>query len=738
MNRTQFLISASLLACTTFVEPVIAQQAPAAASAADQASKDDQTLQEVVVTAERRVNTAQKTAAAISVRAGDDMQSQGRYELKNILEDVPGVDGGAATTVNTSQGSGTDNPASGLVIRGVQSNGGAGGSVTSTAPAAAIYVDDVYSGIGGGYDIDRVEVLRGPQGTLYGRSATSGVVAIRTGEPDTARFGAQGAAEFGNYSLTHISGYVNVPIVNDKLALRVSGNLFDRDGYYSADGGALKNKDFRVKGLWNATDTFSVLVGYAQENNETHSGGVSISQSTPGNFVFVPQSVSPTSKNDSQQYWANFKLDLGPVELTYIPAYRVWNQDATLYLRSLFLNADQTVTTRDDSFMTHELRVRGKDSDSKFQWQGGYLHYDNKLDDSNVLFIIPSGPYAFQTRSHKTTTADGVFVEGIYSFSSETRLTAGTRYDHTKIVNNQDYTSILGITQSLTGDAGLRTFDNVTYRLRLEHDLTPQNLLYGSISTGFSPGDVTLTTDATFKPVVQVLEDQTLTAYEIGSKNRFLDNRLQVNGTVFYYDYGGYQTAGINTSPQTPGTPTFNTISSPMTSYGAELEVDSRPTPNGRLMFTAAYVHARYGGFGQYDYLFSKSEVPGVAPLQATLAYDHRFPLGSATLLMRGALRYASAHDTSSINDASAAVGAGPWVHVGAQTLGDFNVTLMLEPHYSITAYVRNIFDSQFIPDGWGIAGAVPGPPGSGPIVAEGGFALNDPRTYGMMVTFKF
>ena len=92
-----------------------------------------------------------------------------------------------------------------------------------------------------------------------------------------------------------------------------------------------------------------------------------------------------------------------------------------------------------------------------------------------------------------------------------------------------------------------------------------------------------------------------------------------------------------------------------------------------------------------------------------------------------------------SINDASAAVGAGPWVHVGAQTLGDFNATLMLEPHYSITAYVRNIFDSRFIPDGWGIAGAIPGPPGSsGPIVAEGGFALNDPRTYGMMVTFKF
>jgi iron complex outermembrane receptor protein len=763
MNRTQFLISASLLACGALAQPATAQRAPAppATSQADPAASDNQMVQEVIVTAERRVNTAQKTAASVSVRAGDDMQSQGRYELKNILEDVPGVVGGAATSTNSSQGSGTDNPATGLIIRGVQSNQGAGGSVTSTAPAAAIYVDDVYSGIGGSYDIDRVEVLRGPQGTLYGRSATSGVVAIRTTDPDAARFGARGALEFGNYSTRHYTGAVNLPIIDGKLALRVSGNLYDRDGYYSAEGGAISTKDFRAKALWTPTDNLSVLVGYAQNNSETHSGGVSITQCAPPPGTCIPgtfnfdynQQVAPTGKNNAKQFWANFNLDLGSVELTYIPAYRTWDENALLYLRSPVFNANQTVLTPDDSFLTHELRLHSKDSSSKLQWQVGFLHYQNSLTSANDLYSLggapppgsppgtpPSPPgYAFRVKTHKTTGADGGFAEATYSFAPDTRVTAGARYDRTDLVNTGSYTSVLGITLPLTAADGSKSFDNFTYKLRLEHDLAPGNLLYGAVSTGFSPGDVTQTTDITFNPVIKVLKAETLTAYEVGSKNRFLDNHLQVNGDVFYYDYGAYQTAGLNTSPGTPQTPTFDTIGLPMKSYGVELEVEARPTPNGRVSFNASYTHARYGDFGQYGYLFARHEVPGVAPFQGSLAYDHRFPIGSAMLLVRGAVRYFTGHDTSAIPPSWEALGAGPFVHVGSHFIGDLNATLLLEPHFSITAYVRNVANSKFIPDGWGLAGVFPPPPGgTEPTISESGFALSDPRTIGLTLGFKF
>lgn len=262
---------------------------PEAGQSQGEASTNSSALQDIIVTAERRFNTAQKTAAAVSVRSGDDLLKLGRYELRSILEDVPGISGGASGSTNTSLASGTDNPATGLVIRGIQSNSGVGGSATSTSSAAAIYTDDVYNGVGGNYDIARVEALRGPQGTLYGRSATAGVIAIHTADPDAGNIAVEGTTENGNYNLRHFVGVLNVPIVADKIALRVSGNYFKRDGYHVKEGDARKSVSFRAKLLWTPSDDFSALLGYAQEFNDTATGGVGVSQgSSPTDFVFTP------------------------------------------------------------------------------------------------------------------------------------------------------------------------------------------------------------------------------------------------------------------------------------------------------------------------------------------------------------------------------------------------------------------------------------------------------------------
>jgi iron complex outermembrane receptor protein len=719
MTRIQLLLSASLLGFAALVQPAFAQNAPAPAAA------QPQVLQEVVVTAEHRTSTAQKTAASVSVRSGNDMLTQGRYELSAILEDVPGVVGGAAGGTNSSEGSGTDNPASGLTIRGVQSNAGSGGSVTSTAASAAIYVDDVYNGIGGGYDINRVEVLRGPQGTLYGRSATAGVVAIHTGDPNTTRLSADGAVEFGDYNLHHWTGDVNVPIIQDKLAVRVSGNEYGRNGYYSADGDERASADARAKVLWTPTDNFSALLGYAQEYGLTHSGGLIINQvNSPSNFSYAPEIVA-TGKNNFHQYWGNFNLNLGPVAITYIPAYRTWYENATSYLRGA-LNGNQTIYTPTDWFMTHELRIRNTDGDAKLKWQAGFLYYDNELSDVDNMFIPPVGPYAFKSSSRKITTAEGGFAEATYALAPDTRLTGGLRYDHTQVLNNGAYTSITGSTAYLIGDQGLRTFDNLTYKVRLEHDLTPRNLLYAMISTGASPGDITLTTNNSYQPTVQVLRAETLTAYEAGSKNRFLDNHLQVNGDVYFNDYGGFQTAAINTTPSNPAFPTFSTIALPMQAYGAELEVQARPWENGTVSVNGSYTHARYTNFGANALLFSKSAVPGVAPFQGSVAYDHRVPIGDATLLLHGEVRFFTTHDTSRVPQDLAAAAAN--VRVPSEAMGDLNATLLFGPHYSITAYVRNITDNRFIPDGWGLQTTT----------EEDGPALSDPRTFGVILAFKY
>lgn len=729
-RRCELLVTVSVLAVSALGHPAFAQQPTAPATAA----KDSEAIEEVIVTAERRASTAQRTAASISVRTGEEMQALGRYSLGSILEDVPGIVGGAADSSGASNGSGTDNPASGLTIRGVSSNVGAGGSITSSASAAAIYVDEIYNGIGFGYDADRVEVLRGPQGTLYGRSATAGVVATHTKNPQlSSGFSGELSLEGGNYNLRHATGGLNIPIVDGVLAARVSGNFYRRDGFHSAPiGDRRSNTDARVKILYQPTDALSVLLGYAQQDNKTHSGGsITLRQSPADTFFYTgTRSEIGDGENRHRQYWAQFDVTLDNVVLTYIPAFRTWRQDALIIARFGAAQFDQVVTTPDDDFITHELRMRSN-SDGPLQWQTGATYYYNEIRDRNQVNLFPTGALAFRSITHKTTKALGGFVEGTYAFSPTTRGTLGARYDHTEVQTEQDYTSILLITKSISGRDGLRTFKNFTYKARLEHDLTPSNLVYGSISTGFSPGDVSITTDAIFQPKVIELDAETLTAYEIGSKNRFLDNRLQANFALYFNDYGGYQAAHINLG--SPFNPTFAAITVPLKAKGAEAEVTARPWAGGEFNLNLSYTDAKYHDIpAEYQRLFASRRPAGAPPFQANISYSHRFDFeNGAGLLLRGDIRHTSPYDVIRITVAEATGGASPYVRTGAHATGNLSATWMgPDGAYSVTAYVRNVTDERF-KTGADIISAV-----NGVVVANG--ELSDPRTWGIVLTGRF
>ncbi|MEC3949617.1 TonB-dependent receptor [Sphingobium sp. HWE2-09] len=698
---------------------------------------DGRTLVDIIVTAERRTSTEQKTAASISTRSGEDLSRQGRYSLANILDNVPGVLGGAAESPGGSNTGATDNPASGLTIRGIQSNVGTGGSVTSTAAAAAIYVDGVYNGIGGSYDIERVEVLRGPQGTLYGRSATSGVVAIHTRNPDLTKFGVDLLGQVGNYNLTQISGAVNIPLVDGKLALRVAGNRYSKDGYYSAIGGYRRSSEGRAKLLFTPSDTFSALLGVAIQDNVANVGGVSITQPTPDNFTSVKTDYG-TGTNKFRQYWGEFNLDLGGVNLVYLPSYKTWTQNTLGVSRGNVPEFNQTFQTPTDKFLTQELRINSH-NDSALSWQAGLFYYNNRLKDLNELRFYPTNALAFRSASSKKTQNIGVFGEATYALSDSTRLTGGLRYDYTRVRNNQVYTSITGNTGYLIGDEGLRTFKNVTYKARLEHDLTPVNLIYASVSTGFSPGDVAIATDITGNPSPVDLQAQTLTSYEIGSKNRFLGNRLQVNVAAYYNDYGGYQTAGINLTPQTPMNPTFNTVTSPVRVYGGELEMLARPWQDGQVGVNLSYNHARYHDIpAQFQYLFWTNKIPGTVPFQANGWLEQGVELQDQTRLsLRGELLYRSAYYASRLTVAEAmvsgpgALNSKPYAYNSGKLLGNLSATLSFEDgRYTLTGYVRNVGDVRYKTGARRTAAF-------GPVAGTSTVDLSDPRTFGITAAVR-
>ena len=221
---------------------------------ADQAA----TWQEVVVTAERRTASVQTSSLAISVISPDEVRKAGLAQARDLTKVEPGVQIG--------QGG----PATQIYIRGV----GDFGSTPATNPAVAFNVDGVYvsrsnSIEGNFYDLERIEVLKGPQGTLYGRNATGGAINVITNKPVLGRYAAGVEAEIGDYNTRRGEGYVNVPL-GDKLAVRVAAQLVGRDGYSHLGFDDDKHQSVRLSALWEPTDKIKVRL----TGDHTHVGGV--------------------------------------------------------------------------------------------------------------------------------------------------------------------------------------------------------------------------------------------------------------------------------------------------------------------------------------------------------------------------------------------------------------------------------------------------------------------------------
>jgi iron complex outermembrane receptor protein len=750
----------ALAAAGTINLALLAGTAHAQTSAAT-AQAPPEALEEIVVTAERRVEDVQKTAASVSVRSGEEMLTQGRYSLQSIIQDIPGITGAALESTATSLGGGTDIVGAGLTIRGIQSNVGVGGSATSNAPAAAVYVDGVYEGVGGNYDIDRVEVLRGPQGTLYGRSATSGLVSIHTRDPSLTTYGVNAAVEVGDYDLRHYTAGLDLPLVDNQLGLRVAGNSYERTGYYNGDGGAIKNLDGKVKLLYKPNEDFSLLLGVAAQNNTDHTGGTSVQASTnPGVITYGPAPIG-TGHNNFRQIWAELNWNLGFGTLTYLPTLRTWWQDSVTvaFLPGTANILDQTKYTPSDDFVTHELRL-ASNPDSKLIWQIGGMYYDNHLINSNSV-RFSDGALAFSADPlSKSTKAGGLFAQGTYPVADAWRVTGGLRFDYTKVVTAESYTTNADIpganpspatfglpevdsTLVLPASQGTSVFHDVTYKLRLEHDLTSKNLLYASLSTGFSPGDISVTTCASagFPPVntpcVLVLKDEILKTWEVGSKNRFLDDRLQVNVDAYYNDYSAYQAQNVDVG--TAQNAQFTTFAVPVQAYGGEFELLYQITANDRVGVNAAWTNAYYvhkpALFAVYvaeDKVANNTvSSTGVAPITANVNYDHIFHLpGASTLTFHGDSRWLSSQEGDLSSFVATTIGA--WaVRVHAQVIGDLSATWASpRSHYSLTGYVRNVGDNRYITS---VAAASP------PVTPETYTQTQyDPRTYGFIAAVNF
>ena len=573
----------------------------AATTSAQTTAPETGRLADVNVTAQKIVQPSSKTALSLTAVTGEDLRTAGATTAVGLTDLIP----------NVQITSGNQNSTE-VSIRGI-------GSTNNTEvgdPAAAFHVDGVYLGrpqSAGAtfYDLERVEVLRGPQGTLYGRNATAGAINLITKKPGK-KFEGEANVGIGNYGLYTFEGLLNAP-VSEQFALRAVVSSTNRDGYLntkSAANGFGKNRDdannlsARVHGLitFNA-DTKLLLTIDTSRNKGAGPGTVPLG--TFQNSTGAAQRTTLTNATEgvrddsSTGLAAEFTAQTGIGEFTYLGAYRTFDRDNISSTNAVISSTDSKFTQT-----SHEFRLASTGK-SALAWVAGLYIYDEK---GNVDFSARfPGPPAVGGRTVRqrfnqdpvNSKSNAVFGQATYSVSPDLRLTAGLR--HTADEKSRD--GLTSLTLAANGaplgapsinKANVR-YNQTTWKLGADYDLAKNVLAYANVATGYKAGGYvdgdSAKGDNTYRP-------ELLTALEAGIKGRFLDNKLRLSAAVFSYDYKDLQISYITTNPLPPfalGTFTKNAAKAKNT--GLDLEAKLAVSDAGTINFGLGLLKAKYTNF---------------------------------------------------------------------------------------------------------------------------------------------
>ncbi len=604
-------------------------------------SNDSVALEEVTVTAQRREESLQKAAAAISVVDAEALARSGATETENLNKLVPGL------------AVGLGGPSSQIYLRGV----GSYGTNAFADPAVAFTVDGIaygrVTGMNGNFfDLQRIEVLKGPQGTLYGRNATGGAINVIPNKPQLGEMQGGVGVEAGNYSLKRINGYLNLP-AGERFALRGAFQVVDRDGYQSDGTNDEDSKAFRLQGLWQPTDGTSLLL-YASKVELGGKGFGQIPYGRNGYFnnddpwtgpaianpaALVAQATSnnqpPTLFTNGVSYAQNrqdievtsigatFNAELGAAGvLTFIA-----NQIETTNFSNSYGPGFRFAPDDNSKQRTFEARLNGESG--ALQWVAGLFAYD---EDQSFRFWVDQGFLFNQTGADIRQLDDkteAIFGQLTYSVNDALRLTAGLRFtQEEKVLSGQIFNrqgapcAALGATPATIATiaavipwaarnesgvaypfpycrdttTGNRDWNDTSWKVGVEYDVAERSMLYANVARGFKAGGFYAAGDNSV--VGNDYEPEELVAFTVGSKNSFLDNRLRLNAEVFYWDYQDHQESYL--APTNAPVPAFGfiTINVPKAEiYGLDLELEALLTEADRISVRAQYLKAEYTDF---------------------------------------------------------------------------------------------------------------------------------------------
>lgn len=716
-GRARLALISGCALCSTF--GVLSSNQAYAQQAGGQSADSRATLEEVVVTSRRREESLQDVPIAVSAFSAESIE-------RNRIEGVDDVFSRTPNVAYTTEGS---RDRKRLSIRGVTEFITEAGEATVPANTFGIYIDDFSVATAtsnpGVMDIERIEVLRGPQGTYFGRNAVGGALNITTKKPSNDFF-SEVTADVSRYDTYELDGTLNLPLVTDKLAMRANVKYQESDGYikninpigggndseYKYERLSLRytpNEQFTLDVIASASDELvgmreGVPSGVLSAFTESLYGTV-----TPDGIGYWPQNTNRVNFNRPQEVGSKYQY------ITARGEYRWDNVRLTSvsgYLESkTFLRGDVDGGSQDLFYehkpydrdaLSQEFRL-GSIEGKAWDWTVGAIYSRDRGNIDQATLVGEDQPFGLPVNFEVTrNTADNetigtaIFGEAVWHATDRLDLLVGVRATRDKVkISEVTFTA---------GDARLTisdedTFDDISPKFTASYALTDASKIYATISKGFKSGGVQI---AQNDLISDSYDPETIWNYEVGIKSEFLDGRARLNAAAFLMEWSDLQASFAVADVDDEGTIVFTSgiqNAAEATNYGVEAELSLLPTDRLLLNVSLGYLHAEFDKFtnafidGTIVDL-SKQPMPNAPHWTASADAQYTFPLSGA---WEGFARAEWFYRDDTFSDLTAVARRDegfPWV---VPSYDHTNLRAGVQSdRFSIVAYIENLFDEKY------------------------------------------
>lgn len=760
MNNNFFISIGFLLAGVCAPACAFAQAASHGAAADQAGALSDGQVEEIVVTAQRRETNLQDTPIAITALSSAALEARGVKNIGNLENFAPNLQ------INQGRPDGGGSTAA-ITIRGVGQND----AQFPNDPGVGLYVDGVYSarsygGLIGLLDIERIEVLRGPQGTLFGRNTIGGAVNIVT-TPPSQEFGGQVNLLYGSYNRFEAKASLNVPLIDDKLALRMSAGFTRADGLgrqilTGQPMGNENRKVFRLALRATPSDdvTIDLVADYTHQRQNPSAGKMLTAvPSTTGlieglfnpviagienPLIGLPAGSVFDNRFVTSNRYDNFgtapladNLDSGGAALTVswkasdaftlksITAFRAYKAHIALDQDYSPYSIISTDDRQNQEQYSQELQAFGSVLDGRLRYLAGLYFFKEIARGHNRVSIAPNTlPVAgFEIAQIAdiglNATNYAAFGQLDFDLLDNLTLTVGVRQNHENKRFSRQFTHLQGGDVFIPYQVLEKSWNSFTPRFGLNWKATEDVMLYASYAEGFKGGGWN-PRPTTAAAGVRPFEPESIKTFELGAKTQWFDRRLTLNVAGFYSRYKNIQLPVAYGLPD--GTLVIETQNAGESEIkGLEVELVARPVRQASIQIGYGYFHNKYVSIVPGASINAGNKLPDAPEHTLNVGADYRFDLGSSgKLTVRGDAAYRSDVFKDAVNT--------PQIRQPGYWLVSGRISWTSEDErFGIQVFGNNLFDTHYLATGFDASSL-------GEMV---GF-YGRPREFGVQGSFKF